>query len=94
MSFKLTGLDHDGHGCLLDDGAYPGEGGETAVVSPAVLLLGVGEVQVSVQTHGHPLVLLDVLQIWTYAEGGGKPFETRIRSYHLVGRDSIHPSAD
>lgn len=70
VSIQLTGLDHDGHGRLLDDGANPGEGGKAAVVSPAVLLLGVGEVQVSVQTHGHPLVLLDVLQTWMDAGGG------------------------
>lgn len=58
-----TRLHDDGHGVLLNDGAYLGEGGEAAVVPPAVLLHGVGEVEVSVQAHGDPLVLLDVLQV-------------------------------
>lgn len=58
-----TRLHHDGHGGLLNDGAYPGEGGEAAVVPPAVLVHGVREVQVSVEAHGDPLVLLDVLQV-------------------------------
>ena len=59
--WSLTTGHDDGHGSFLDDGAYAGEGGEAAVVSPAVRLNGVGEVQVPVQTHGHSLVLLDVL---------------------------------
>lgn len=58
-----TCLDDDGHGGLLDDGAYPREGGEAAVVPAAVPLHGVGEVEVPVQAHGHPLVLFDVLEI-------------------------------
>ena len=60
----LTCLNNDRHGCLLNDGAYSGEGSKTTVVSPAVLLYRVGEVQVSIQAHGHPFILLYVLQIW------------------------------
>ena len=71
VSLQLTGVDHYGHGGLLDDGADHGEGGEAAVVRPAVLLLGVGEVQVSVQTDGHPRVLLNGLQPWRDTEAGG-----------------------
>ena len=71
VSLQLTGVDHYGHGGLLDDGANHGEGGEAAVVPPAVLLLGVGEVQVSVQTNGHPRVLLNGLQPWRDTEAGG-----------------------
>lgn len=58
-----TRLDDDRHGGFLNNGAYPWEGGEAAVVSPAVLLHGVGEVKVSVQTRGNSLVLLDVLEV-------------------------------
>lgn len=58
-----TGGDDDRHGRLLHDGADGGEGGDAAVVPAAVLLHGVGEVEVSVQAHGHPLILLDVLQV-------------------------------
>lgn len=58
-----TRADDDGHGVLLDDGADLGEGGEAAVVPPAVLLLSVREIEVAVQAHGDPVVLLDVLQV-------------------------------
>lgn len=59
----LTWFDIDRHGSLLNDGSDPREGGEAAVVPPAVLLHGMREVKVSVQAHGYPLVLLDVPQI-------------------------------
>jgi hypothetical protein len=59
-----TALDYDRHGILLDDGAYPGEGSEATVVSAAVLLQSIREEQVTVQTHGHPLILLYVLKVW------------------------------
>ena len=65
----LTGVHHHGHGGLLDDGSYLGEGGEAAVVRPAVVLHGVSEVQVPVQVHGHPLVLIDLLQAWGRGRG-------------------------
>ena len=68
---QLTGVDHYGHGSLLDDRANHGERGEAAVVPPAVLLLGMGEVQVSIQADGHPRILLDGLQPWVNAEAGG-----------------------
>lgn len=58
-----TCLDDDGHGSLLNDGSYSWKGGEAAVVSPAVFLHSVREVQVSVQAHGHPLILLYVLKV-------------------------------
>ena len=43
-----TRLDDDRHGGLLNDGSYSGESGEAAVVSPAVLLLRMREVKVSI----------------------------------------------
>lgn len=43
-----TCLDNDRHGGLLNNGSYSWEGGEAAVVSPAVLLHRVREVKVSV----------------------------------------------
>ena len=58
-----TALDYDRHGILLDDGANPGEGSEATVVSAAVRLQSIREEQVTVQTHGHPLVLLYVLKV-------------------------------
>lgn len=58
-----TCLDNDRHGSLLNDGSYSRECSEAAVISPAVLLHRVREVKVSVQAHGHPLILLDVLKI-------------------------------
>lgn len=63
-----TRLDDDGHGGLLNDGPYPGEGGEAAVVSAAVLLHRVGEVQVAVEAHRHPLVLLYVLKVYVQTQ--------------------------
>lgn len=59
----LTCLHDDRHGGLLDDGSYSWKSGEAAVIPPAVFVHGVGEVKVPVQAHGHPLVLLDVLEI-------------------------------
>lgn len=59
----LTWIDVDRHGSLLNDGSDPWEGGEAAVVTPAVLFHRMRKVKVSVQAHGHPLVLLDVPQI-------------------------------
>lgn len=56
--------DDDGHCGLLHDGAYPGKSREAAVVSAAVLLHGIREIQVPVEAHGNPLILLDVLQTW------------------------------
>lgn len=61
---KPTGFHQHGRGRLVDDGAYFGEGGEAAVVRPAVVLQGVREVQVAVDARGNPLVLLDVLESW------------------------------
>lgn len=58
-----TCLDDHGHGGLLNDGSYSWEGGEAAVVPPAVLLHRVREVEVSVQAHRHPLILFYVLKI-------------------------------
>lgn len=58
-----TRLDDDRHSSLLNDGPYSWEGGKAAVVSPAVLLLRMREVKVSVQAHRHPLILFYVLKI-------------------------------
>jgi len=66
--YELTWPDHHGHGGLLDDGAYAGEGGEAAVVLAAVVQHGVGDVQVPVQPHGHPRVLLDLVQAYRAQE--------------------------
>lgn len=43
-----TCLDNDRHGCLLNNGPYSWEGGEAAVVSPAILLHRMREVKISV----------------------------------------------
>lgn len=43
-----TRLDDDRHGGFLNDGSYSGESSEAAVVSPAVLLLRMREVKVSI----------------------------------------------
>lgn len=59
-----TCLHDDRHGGLLNYGSYPRESGEAAVVSSAVLLHSVREVEVSIQAHGHPLILFYVLEIW------------------------------
>ena len=57
-----TTLDDHGHGCFLDNGSDGREGGEAAVVFPAVILHGVREVKVAVDAHGNPLILANVLQ--------------------------------
>lgn len=57
-----TCLDDDRHGGLLNDGSYSWEGGKATVVSPAVLLHSVREVEVSIQAHRHPLILFYVLE--------------------------------
>lgn len=59
----LTCLHNDRHGGLLDDGSYSWKSSKAAVISPAVFVHRVSEVKVSVQAHGHPVVLLDVLKI-------------------------------
>lgn len=61
---KPTGFHQHGRGRLVDDDAYNGEGGEAAVVRPAVVLQGVRDVQVAVDARGNPLVLLDGLESW------------------------------
>lgn len=75
---RPTCLDDHGHGGLLNNGAYPGKGGEAAVVPAAVLLLGVSKVKVSIQSHRNPLVLLDMLQVWIQTEVNvpSEPFST------------------
>lgn len=55
----LTGLDLEGEGVLLLDGVSEEEPSVAAVVRLSVSDQHVGEVQVSIQTHGHPLVLRD-----------------------------------
>lgn len=64
MFGKPTAPNCDGHGDLLDDGAKFGESSIAAVVLAAVVLQGVREVQVAVDAHGNPLILLDEMEIW------------------------------
>lgn len=59
-----TALDNNSHGSFLGNGAYSGEGDKAAVIRAAVFPQGIGEVQVAVDVHGNPLILLNVLETW------------------------------
>lgn len=59
VSDILTGLDLECEGVLLLDGVSEEEASVAAVVRLSISGQHVGEVQVSVQTHGHSLVLRD-----------------------------------
>lgn len=59
MCCLLTGRNFESEGVLLLDGVCEEEASIAAVVRVRVLAQNVGEVQVSIQTHGHSLILLD-----------------------------------
>lgn len=59
VSGRLTGLDFECEGILLLDSVCEEEASVAAVVCASILANNVGEVQVSVQTHGHSLILRD-----------------------------------
>lgn len=59
VCLSLTGLDPEREGVLLLDSVSEEEASVAAVVRLSVSDQHVGEVQVSVQPHGHPLVLRD-----------------------------------
>ena len=53
----LTGLNFECKGVLLLDGVCEEEASIAAVVSLSILSQNIGEVQVSIQAHGHSLIL-------------------------------------
>lgn len=66
-----TWLDIQDHAGFLNDRAYPVKGGKTAVVIVAIFQQCIREVQIPIETHGHPLILLNVSKIWEqYREEG------------------------
>ena len=68
LCFLLTGLNFECEGVLLLDGLCIGEAGITAVVCVSILIYNVGKVQVSIQTHGHSLILRDCTHSWKTKE--------------------------
>lgn len=56
---SLTGLNFEVEGVLLLDGVCEAEASVAAVVILSVLDQNIGEVQVSIQTHGNPPILMD-----------------------------------
>lgn len=81
-----TGLDDDRHGSLLYNGSYSREGGGAAVVSPTVFLNRMGEVEVSIQTRGHPLVLFYMLEIWVHKHDMSSPSQLSLRTAWILTR--------
>lgn len=66
-----TWLDIQDHAGFLNDCAYPVKGGKTAVVIVAIFQQCIREVQIPIEAHGHPLILLNVSKIWEqYREEG------------------------
>lgn len=59
MCCLLTGQNFECEGVLLLDGVCEEEASVAAVVSVSIFGQNVGEVQVSIQTHGHSLILRD-----------------------------------
>lgn len=64
LSPTLTPGNPQRHRHFLHDRPEPREGCKAAIVTPAVAFFHVGKVEISLQAHGDPLVLWDVLQIW------------------------------
>lgn len=88
-SHKLTALDHDGHGGLLDNGAYFGEGDKATVIPTTVLLQGIREVQVAIEVHGNPVILINVLETWKKNRFGSRILQQcqqrlRLMSTHVI----------
>lgn len=71
----LTCLNFEREGVLLLDGVCEKEASVAAVVIVSVFGQHVGEVQVSVQTHGHSLVLKDRRHRWNTAGSRGKEIQ-------------------
>lgn len=64
----LTGQNFECEGVLLLDGVCEKEASVAAVVNVSVFGQNVGEVQVSVQTHGYSLILRDGSHGWKTQE--------------------------
>lgn len=85
----LTGLDSEAEGVLLLDGVCEVEASVAAVVSLCILEVNIGEVQVSVLTHGHPFILRDWIHIW-WMQSGDR--EENILFAHSRNQQGSHQS--
>lgn len=77
----LTRQDFEGEGVLLLDGLREEEASVAAVVSVSIFGQDVGEVEVPVQTHGHPLILRDRSHSWKtdVSQGGSESINRSTR---------------
>lgn len=87
----LTGLHFESEGVLLLDSVCEEEASIAAVVCVSVLGQNIGEVQVSIQTHGHSLILRDWAHSCRRSTGRNEKGEKE-RKYSHISLNDLHRS--